>query len=143
MQPCVMEPGTVVEIRGRTIEMIPVEHAVPAVGYRITSETGKAFAFSGDSCENDSFWSGLNSHDSLEMLFVECAYANHDKTLSKLARHYCPDTLGKDLKKLNHQPEVYITHLKPGDEEEILAELQAAMPDRNPRALRTGDTFQL
>ena len=143
MQPCVMEPGKIVEIRGREIEMIPVEHAVPAVGYRVTSESGKTFAFSGDSCENDTLWEGLNKHERLDILFVECAYANHDKTLSKLARHYCPESLSNDLKKLNHQPEVYITHLKPGDESEILSELEAAMPDRNPKALNTGDSFQL
>ena len=123
--------------------MIPVEHAVPAVGYVVTSETGKCFAFSGDCCENDVFWDGLNAKDDIELLIVECAYANHDKTLSKLARHYCSDSLAKDMLKFRHQPELYITHLKPGNEELIVGELSDLMPDRNPQVLKTGDRFTL
>lgn len=143
MQPNIMKPGQTVNIRGRSIEMIPVEHAVPAVGYVVTSETGKVFAFSGDCCENDIFWQGLNAKQRLDLLIVECAYANHDKTLSKLARHYCSDSLSIDLKKLTHQPELFITHLKPGDEVMIVEELAGLVPERSPRQLKTGDVFDL
>ena len=143
MQPEVMQPGQTVEIKDRRVEMIPVEHAVPAVGYVVTTQNGKVFAFSGDCCENDVFWDGLNAKERLDMLVVECAYANHDKTLSKLARHYCSDSLSIDLAKLKHQPDLYITHLKPGDEDKIVNELAGLVPDRAPKALKTGDVFEI
>src|SRR3569833_3353696 len=40
MQYEIMKPGEVVALEGRTLEMIPVVHAVPAVGYRIACAGG-------------------------------------------------------------------------------------------------------
>ena len=48
-----------------------------------------------------------------------------------------------DLKKLNHQPELFITHLKPGDETMIVEELAGLMPERSPKQLMIGEIFEL
>ena len=138
-----MKPGDTVEIDGRKIEMIPVEHVVPAVGYRIEDEKGASFAFSGDTCTNDSFWNALNSHEGLDLLFVEAAWANKDRQLSEMAKHYCPETLSADLVKLRHKPKIYITRRKPGDEEQILKEVRELISDHRIEALSGGEIFTL
>ena len=51
------------------------------------------------------------------MLIVESAFADEDVELSRKAFHYCPQLLAADLDKLNHRPELYITHMKPGSED--------------------------
>ena len=137
-----MVPGQIMDMGGRSFEMIPVEHAVPAVGYRVACPTG-AFAFSGDTTTNDSFWAGLNAHDRLDLLIVETAFCNADLAISRLAKHYCPSLLAEDLIKLRHRPEIYITHNKPGEEEVILAECIEALGDRKPRRLISGEVLKL
>ena len=137
-----MVPGQQVVLGDRTLEMIPVNHAVPAVAYCVRTDS-RVLAFSGDTTTNDTLWEALNGYERLDMLVVECAFANHDRALSDIAKHYCPDTLVADLAKLRHYPQTCITHLKPGDEDRIIAELRAGVPDRDLCRLRSGDVFQL
>jgi ribonuclease BN (tRNA processing enzyme) len=137
-----MTAGTSIDIDGRTIEMITVNHSVPGVGYRIESN-GSSFAFSGDTTSNENLWASLNRHDDLDLLFVESAFANKDIELARVAFHYCPETLARDLPKLKHRPDVYISHLKPGEESMIMKECKKAMPEWNLSRLRSGDLFEL
>ena len=137
-----MSKKTPVEIDGRRIEMIAVNHSVPAVAYRVESQ-GKSFAFSGDTTSNDTLWSVLNKHDNLDLLFVEAAFANKDAELSRLAFHYCSQTLAEDLVKLKHRPKVCVSHLKPGDENRIMKECNKALPDWCLHQLKSGDRFKL
>ena len=146
MQYRTISPGDIVELEGgqekRTLEMISVNHIVPGVGYRVEGETG-AFAFSGDTTTNDNFWNVLNGHDRLDLLLVEAAFANADIELSKRSGHYTADLLAEDLKKLKHQPDVYITHNKPGHESVIMDECRKAITDRKITAAGTGLIFTL
>jgi len=138
----VMMPGQVLVMDGRCFEMIPVEHAVPAVGYRVECPTG-SFAFSGDTSTNDSFWEGLNAHEHLDLLIVETAFCNADIAICRLAKHYCPRLLAEDLKKLRHRPDIYITHNKPAEEEIILAECAEALGGYKLHRLISGSELKL
>ena len=137
-----MKPGAVSTIGNKSLEMIPVNHAVSGVGYRVIGDNG-VFAFSGDTTTNDTLWNALNKHDRLDLLIVEAAFVNEDQELSRLARHYTPQLLAQDIAKLRHDPEVCITHRKPGDEKKILEECLAAMPDRRIRGLSGNERFEL
>ncbi|MEJ2574078.1 MAG: 3',5'-cyclic-nucleotide phosphodiesterase [Gammaproteobacteria bacterium] len=138
-----MTPGQVLDMSGgRSFEMIPVEHAVPAVGYRVACPTG-VFAFSGDTSTNDSFWAALNAHERLDLLIVETAFRNADVAISRLAKHYCPSLLAEDLHKLRHRPDIYITHNKPGEEDIIIAECRDALGDHKVLRLISGEVLTL
>lgn len=137
-----MHPGEVFDVDGRRVEMIKVNHVVPCVGYCMESN-GKVAAFSGDTMTNDTLWEALNRYATLDALIVECAFGNQDQELCHKAKHYCPDMLAADLAKLNHQPDIYLTHLKPGAEDRILGECQALVTDRTLKRLFGGDVIQL
>lgn len=137
-----MAAGTVTELSGRWIEMIRVNHSVPAVGYCI-EEDGKVFAFSGDTTSNESFWLSLNKYESLDLLVVEAAFADRDIELAKVAYHYCPKLLSADLVKLKHRTKVCVSHLKPGCEQEIIRQCREALPGWDICQLKSGDVFQL
>jgi ribonuclease BN (tRNA processing enzyme) len=137
-----MKTGASVEIDGRTIEMITVNHSIPCAGFRVESN-GRSFAFSGDTTSNENLWASLNKHDNLDLLFVESAFANKDSELASVAFHYCPETLAVDLAKLKHRPDTYISHLKPGEENIILKECRKAMPEWDIKRLKSGDFFEL
>ena len=49
-----MEPGQQIRVGSRSIEMIAVNHSVPAAGYRVQNGVG-SFAFSGDTTTNNGF----------------------------------------------------------------------------------------
>lgn len=138
----VMAPGDIHTLAGRTLEMIAVNHAVPGVGYCVECPSG-VFAFSGDTTSNDSFWNALNARPRLDALIVEAAFPNESLALSQMARHYCPSLLAQDIAKLRHDPMIYITHNKPGDEAVIFAECQAALTGRRLQPLRGGEVIQL
>lgn len=136
----VMQPGDIIEINKRKIEMIEVNHIVPGAGYRVESESG-AFAFSGDTTTNDTLWSTLNNYSKLDLLIVESAFANEDVTLCHLSGHYCADLLAPDLAKLNHPADIYISHNKPGSEGLIFGECQKAITSHTIHALSAGHRF--
>ncbi|MCG5499408.1 3',5'-cyclic-nucleotide phosphodiesterase [Ectothiorhodospira lacustris] len=137
-----MVPDIPLHLDGRRIDMLPVAHSVPAVGYRVERD-GVAFAFSGDTTSNDVFWDALNAHDALDLLFVECAFPDRDQALGQRAGHYCPSLLAKDLAKLRHAPRVGITHLKPGEEDGVFEALEAQVTGRDLLRLCSGDIFTI
>ena len=138
-----MQPGDTAEINGRTIEMIRVNHTVPAVAYAVKSADA-VLVYSGDTTSNDSLWPVLNNYDRIDFMIIESAFANHDLELAKLAHHYCPSLLADDLKKLNHNPKIGISHLKPGEEALIMEECRAAIDDhRELHQLSSDDHFQI
>lgn len=138
----VMAPGTVLEMPDFNIEMIPVNHVVPGVGYRVET-ADSVFAFSGDTTTNDTFWEALNRTSRLDLLFVEAAFPNADLELCRRAGHYCPSLLAEDIAKLQHQPEVYISHNKPGDEDRIFRECEQAITSHRVHRLSGGARFTL
>jgi len=138
----VMKPGEKITIRQREIEMIPVNHTVPSVGYCVQGNRG-AVVFSGDTTTNDTLWSSMNKYEKVDLFFVESAFANLDLEISRISKHYCPQLLATDLKKLNHRPEIWLTHFKPGDENLIFQECVDLMPDFSINRLSGGEVFKL
>ena len=145
-RPCIrfepMQPGEVMNIRKRRFEMIPVNHTVPGVGYSVTDKRSTV-VFSGDTTTNESLWSRLNDYDSIDLLFIESAFANHDLEISRISKHYCPQLLAEDLQKLKHRPEIWLTHFKPGEEDLIYQECVDALPDFSVNRLSGGEIFKL
>lgn len=137
-----LDPGEVVDLAGRRLLAIEVNHTVPAVGYRVETPGG-AFAFSGDTTTNDNLWQVLDAHPPLDMLIVETAFTDADRALSEMARHYCPSLLATDLAKLAQRPPIYLSHPRPGDEETIFNELRSHVPDRELHRLCPGAEFEL
>lgn len=137
-----MKLGEILRLDSRSIQLVEVNHTVPGAGYII--EAGrKVFAFSGDTAANDTFWAAVNARPQVDALMVETAFANSNKELAWLARHYCPETLAEDLQKLKHDPDIYITHLKPGAEDTIFNEIRAALPERRIHRLQGNEVFEL
>lgn len=137
-----MNPGEICRIDDRNFDMIRVNHIVPGVGYRVESPEG-VFAFSGDTTSNDTFWDALNARDRLDVLIVEAAFPNAEIDLCRRAGHYCATLLAEDLAKLQHKPRVYISHNKPGAEQTIFAECQAAIKGLDVYPLSGNDRITL
>lgn len=134
--------GRAVELQGRTITPLPANHAVPAVGFQLDS--GRAsLVFTGDTTTCDALWEAVNRIDNLKYLIIETAYSNAEIRLATVAKHLCPSMLIEELKKLRHPTRVYITHLKPGEGEVIMTEVERDAAEFNPNPLHNFQIFRL
>lgn len=133
--------GETVVLNGRKITPVPANHVVPAVGYHLDS--GKAsLVFSGDTTTNDALWEVVNKIENLRYLIIETAFSNSEKELAVLAKHLCPSLLAEELAKLKREAEVYITHLKPGELELTMREIEDCVRWQRPRMLMNNQEFE-
>jgi ribonuclease BN (tRNA processing enzyme) len=117
-----LELGVPVRLGTREFTAVPAVHVVPAVGYLMRGERG-SYLFSGDTTRNPALWSIANATPDLLHVGVECSFEDSELELAKSSKHYCPSLLAADLTILRTDVQVWITHLKPGYEAAILAEL--------------------
>lgn len=130
-----LEIGVAVDLGGRRISALPVSHTVPAVGYCLDSGAG-SLVFSGDTGPSAEFWKAVNALPNLRYLLIECAFSNHEIRLAEASRHLCPQLLGEQLACLQQPCELLITHLKPGDIERTLREIERDLAAYNPAMLQ-------
>jgi ribonuclease BN (tRNA processing enzyme) len=80
--------------------------------------------FSGDTTTNDALWEVVNKINNLRYLIIETAFPDSEKDLAILSKHLCPSLLGNELSKFKLDAEVFITHLKPGEVEPTMREIE-------------------
>ena len=136
-----IELGQAVVLNGRTITALPANHTVPAVGYQLDSGAGSLVS-TGDTTVNDVLWTKLNQIANLRYLIIETAFSNRERQLALLSKHLCPSLLGEELLKLQLDPEIFITHLKPGQGELIMREIEENSSRHRPRMLQTDQRFE-
>ena len=134
--------GEVVELRGRRFTAIPANHTVPAVGY-VMDNGRNALVFSGDTASNDALWSVVNATKNLKYLIIETAFSNKESDIAAASKHLCPRMLAQELEKMRVSPEVFITHLKPGEGALTMKEVGEAAGRWRPRMLENNQEFTL
>lgn len=138
----VFPPGGRVMLGGRRVHSIPVNHAVPGVGF-LVSGSGGSIAYSGDTTITDEFWRVLNACDDLKYVLIETTFLDADTELARSARHLCPTMLAGELEKFERSAEVFITHLMPGREDELMEEIAERVSGTVPQRLKRGMVFEL
>lgn len=134
--------GNTCELGGRRITPLPVNHTVPAVGYQLDS--GKSsLVFSGDTGPAPQFWNAVNTINNLDTLIIETAFSNRERKLAEVSMHLCPSMLLEELRNLQSKPEIFITHLKPGQIELTMAEIEEGIGDFRPRMLQNNQVFEV
>lgn len=137
LQYVVCNPGDTVSIGHRDFNAIDVSHSVPSLGFTVQN-SGGVFAVSGDTKTNETLWPALNAVDDLRVLVIEVSFPDEQESLATTAGHYCPTTMCRDLRRLRHNPEIWLTGMKPGQEARILEQVIQAAPDKNIRMLSLG-----
>lgn len=136
-----IELDQAVVLDGRSFTALPADHTVPAVGYQLDSGTA-SLVFSGDTGVCDAFWQAVNRIDNLKHLIIECAFSNREQQLALLSKHLCPTVLANGLQKLTRTCQIYITHLKPGQVELTMDEIEHCLSAFNPQMLQNNQVFE-
>jgi ribonuclease BN (tRNA processing enzyme) len=136
-----IEVGHTITIAGREITPLPANHTVPAVGYHLDS--GKSsLVFTGDTGPNNALWKAVNRIRNLKYLIVETAFSNKERQLAEVSKHLCPETLADELGKLERSADIYVTHLKPGEIELTMQEIEECAGEFRPRMLQNNQVFE-
>ncbi len=104
---------------------VPVCHAMPAVGFQISSTNGATIFFSGDTGPGlASCWEQIDP----QILIIETALSNNLEDQAFKSGHLCPSLLERELVDFQrikgYLPKVILTHMNPEEEDKIEKEAQ-------------------
>ena len=142
--------GQTITVGHKTIEVLPAEHTVPAVGFSVCAG-GNCWVFTGDTGPNPALWARVNQL-SVHALVIETAFGKHDEMLAHVSQHLSPRTLALELSQISrdHRYPIYITHTKPSQTAQIMGEVlqhdSATAHRRRPhdiRDLQAGQEWQI
>jgi len=140
-----LELGKAVMLNGREVTPLPANHVVPAVGFMLDSGNG-SLVFSGDTTTNPAFWEVVNKISNLRYVILETAFSNSEKKLAEVSKHLCPSMAAAELANLRIDAEVFITHLKPGELELTMREIEECCKelslDLHPKMLLNNQVFE-
>jgi ribonuclease BN (tRNA processing enzyme) len=134
--------GTPNHLGDREITAIPASHTVPAVGYRLRGARA-SLIFSGDTDSHPALWECARATPDLSDLIVETSFTDDLAELARLSKHYCPSSLAPDLARLPEGTRLWISHLKPGQEDAILEQINQGDVPRQAHALLQDQVFEL
>lgn len=139
----VLEHGEGVDVgRGRTVRALSVNHTVPAVGYAVSGNEG-TLVFSGDTTCCPPFWHAVNAIKDLKYLIIETAFSENERTIAEASKHLCPSMLGAELTRYTNTAPLYITHLKPREEDLIMEQVYEVAGGREVHRLENNQIFTL
>lgn len=108
---------------GRTVDVLPAAHTVPACGFAIDTAQGW-WVYSGDTGPNPALWRVLKGRR-IAHLVIETAFGDEERWLADLSGHLAPSSLTAELAQLDGSVPVHITHPKPGEMAAVLAQIRA------------------
>jgi ribonuclease BN (tRNA processing enzyme) len=135
--------GQRLEVAGKHIEALPAMHTVPAVGFAVASAPdAPAWVYTGDTGPNPALWQRLATMP-VHTLVIETAFSDDEQALAQISQHLCPAMLEGELRGLAGGVNVLITHIKPGEVEAVMREIEGHDHLRTVRSLRTGEMLTL
>lgn len=137
--------GERIMLDGRTVEVLAAEHTVPAVGFAVwpcAPAQGPAWVFTGDTGPNPALWERLASLE-VGSLVIETAFRDDEREVAQRSAHLHPARLRQELEALATPADVYITHIKPGEVDVVMAEIGLHGSPHRIHALRAGDSMTL
>jgi cAMP phosphodiesterase len=126
-----VEPGTEFHLLDYRVLPLAVRHGeTPAVGYHLTSSSGKALFYTGDtSGQLAETWGSLH----LDLVIIEVTFPDRMRESALETGHLTPSMLRYELDSLKEAqgavPPIVVVHMHPSFEREIKSELQELSGD--------------
>jgi cAMP phosphodiesterase len=114
-----------VQIGPIQVNIYPVHHPVPAIGF-IVKERGKnSILITGDTGPTDLLWEEANKEPRLKAVFTEIAFPNRLTKVAEAAGHFTPGMFLDEMAKLKKDVPLLIYHLKPEYIKDLKREIKA------------------
>jgi len=120
-----------------------VSHTIDACAYVLRTPQG-AIAYSGDTGPTDRLWEVVDRTQDLRALVMEVSFPNEQHRIAKASGHHTPETLARDLAKLDAKRDlpILLFHIKPVFEHEVEKQL-ASQRGLDIEICRLGDQYIL
>jgi ribonuclease BN (tRNA processing enzyme) len=124
LQVQLVQPFQTFTVEDYQVLSLPATHAVPAMGYQVTSKDGKVIFYSGDTGDSlSNIWDKISP----QTIFIELTGSNRWEEAMKHSGHLTPNLLQKELsyfhKLKGYLPQIFAVHINPAGEEEIKSEI--------------------
>jgi ribonuclease BN (tRNA processing enzyme) len=140
-----VEQGQRFVLGGRTVEVLSASHTVPACGFAVEGTDGW-WVYTGDTGPNPALWQRLRGIK-VAHLVIETAFGDDERQLAGISRHLCPAVLGHELQQLggplNASVNVFITHIKPGEMDAVMAEIRLLGTPHTVQPLAVGQVLRI
>lgn len=117
-----LEKEKEIVLGGYKIIPVHVEHPGDAFGF-IVEKDGVAIAFTQDTKSTDRFWEVCHTVKNLKAIFTEVSFPNKLQFVADISDHHTAATMKEELKKMPPDIPVYLGHLKPNYQEELIQEI--------------------
>jgi ribonuclease BN (tRNA processing enzyme) len=139
--------GDVLALNGKRIEVLSAAHTVPAVGFAVETGAGSGeetgwWVYTGDTGPNPALWERLRRMK-VTHLVIETAFSDEERQLARISRHLCPTALGHELAHLAGSVDLHITHIKPGEMEAVMSQIEKLGTPHRVHALAAGQVMRL
>jgi ribonuclease BN (tRNA processing enzyme) len=125
MQYVPFKTGVEFKVAHLRVTAVNVNHIVPTIGM-VVSDGKSTVAFSSDTAETEDFWTLVNKTPRLDALLIEASFPNSMAKLAEDSRHFTPESLNRELRKLKHNGlDILTVHLKPAYRETVIDELRS------------------
>ncbi len=116
----ILWPNRTVTVDGYRVTTEKVNHTVPAFGYVVENENGKAIAYTGDTGPTDLIWKRMAAAKA-DCLIVETSFPNRLEEVALHTGHLTPSLLAREIAKMDPAPpRILLMHGKP----QFLAEIE-------------------
>jgi ribonuclease BN (tRNA processing enzyme) len=135
----IIEANQTAKIAGYTVLAVPVNHAVPAVGYQVTSADGKSVFYTSDTGPGlADCWRQVSP----QLLIIEVTAPNRYEEFAHNSGHLTPELLLQELESFRrikgYLPQIVLIHVNPLEEKAIETEIAAVARSLNTK-IRFGD----
>ncbi len=122
--PTVIAPGETRAVNRYRVTAVPMQHSVPAIGYLLDDGTVSvlmcADTVGGGACRDLP-----RDASPLAAVFIEASFPNRMRAFAEMTGHLTPEMMAAECAHLPADVKVFATHMKPGFEAEITAEVAA------------------
>ncbi len=121
---CRIEPNREFEVSGYRVLPVPVQHALPTIGYQVTSADGKSVFYTSDTGGGlDDCWRQVTP----QLLITEVTLTNQFADSARETGHLTPDLLRQEMESFrrirDYLPQIVAVHVNPDLEDEIETQL--------------------
>ncbi len=126
----------------RRVEVLSAVHSVPAVGFAVDGGAAGWWVYTGDTAPNPLLWQRLRAMR-VARLVIETTFSNDGARMAHISHHLCPEALGHELRQLAGPVDVHISHIKPGELDQVMADIARLELPHRIRALVAGERMRL
>lgn len=112
------------ELGPYTILPVSVNHQGGAQGFLI-EKAGKSLLFTQDTGPTDLIWKYARERQNLVGIFSEVSFPNEMHKVAMDSQHHTPETMAVEVQKMPPEIPIYLGHLKPNFEAQLINEIKA------------------